>query len=121
MIIKKYFLNIPYINDTIEATLRKVPKNETSRLVENYEQAISRKPDLILGRLRVGMIYQAFGRCDLAIPNWQAVIESGNNLGIAHQKLAECYRTTNNTEMYKKEVELARKYKNKGTLWLGRP
>lgn len=120
-IIKKYSLEIPFLNDTVEATFKKVPKEKIPRLIENYEESIRRKPDLILGRMYVASLYQALGRCDLAIPHWQAVVKSGNNLGAAHQKLAECYRTTNNAAMYEKEVELARRYKNKGILWLGRP
>ena len=119
--IKKYSLDLPYLNDTPEAILRKVPKEKIQFLIQNYEEAIRRKPDLTLGRMYIGSLYQALGKCDLAIPHWQAIIRGGNNLGFAYQKLAECYRATGNTESYKQTIELANKYKNQGKLWLGRP
>ena len=119
--IKNYSLDLPYLNDTPEAILRKVPKEKIQFLIQNYEEAIRRKPDLTLGRMYIGSLYQALGKCDLAIPHWQAIIRGGNNLGFAYQKLAECYRATGNTESYKQTIELANKYKNQGKLWLGRP
>lgn len=120
-VIKKHSLEIPYLNDTIEATFRKVPREKIPKLVENYEEAIRRKPDLILGRMYAGSLHQALGRCDLAIPHWQSIVDHKNNLGVAHQKLAECYKTANNPALYKKESELASRFKNQGKLWLGRP
>lgn len=120
-IIGKYSMDIPYLNDTVEATLRKVPKEKLPRLIANYKESIRRKPDLILSRMYLGSFYKAFGRCDLAVPLWQAIIDRGNNLGAAHQKLAECYKVTDNSIKHKEETSLASKYKNQGMLWLGRP
>ncbi|OGM99480.1 MAG: hypothetical protein A2817_02605 [Candidatus Yanofskybacteria bacterium RIFCSPHIGHO2_01_FULL_39_8b] len=119
-IIRKYGLNIKYFNDLVESVLRKYNPDEIPDLVKNYQEAISRQPDLLLARYRLGLIYQQLSSCPMAVNQFKELIKIDNKLGSAHFRLAECYQKAGDFISAISEEELGRKYFKEEKWWKGR-
>ncbi len=118
-VIKKYGLEIKYFNDSVESVLKKYDPAEIPDLIKNYKKAIERQPDLLLGRFRLGLIYQTLGDCTKAIEQYEEIIKLDNKLGNAHFRLAECYQKIGDIKSALSERELADKYKDNERWWRG--
>lgn len=118
--IRKFALEIPYINDSMEAVIRKVSSAQLPALVANYEEAVRRRPDLLLGRFRLGVLYQKGGDCRRAILQWSELIHMDKRLGGAHYKLAECYGTLGDYARAAQERALGDRYASRQRWWYGR-
>ncbi len=120
-LIAQYELPITHINDTTDATLRKVPEARIPALLSGYTQAIERAPGVVLPRMRLGMFFQALGRCDLARDTWLPLTGASIARGIAYRKLAECYETLGDIPAHDYAQRMAHKHAGQSALWLGRP
>ena len=112
-LIQEFELPITYINDTVEATLRKVSESALPALLGGYAKAIERSPYAVLPRMRLGMFFQALGRCDLARDTWLPLSGEGIARGIAYRKLAECYDTLGDIAARDYAREMAQKHAEK--------
>ena len=119
-VIDKYSLDIKYFNDSVESVLKKYDPKKIPELVQNYEKAISRQPDLLLARYRLGLIYQLSGECPKAIEEYQKLLEINYKLGSAHFRLAECYQKTGEFKLAAAEESLGEKFVKKERWWKGR-
>lgn len=120
-VVKKYDMDIPFINDSIEGILRKAGLNKLPALIGEYEEAVRRHPDLLMGRFTLGMLYQAGGNCALALNQWSEILKIDKRLGGAHYKSAECYKTLGNQVRAAEEKKLGDRYSTKQKWWYGRP
>ncbi len=120
-VVKKYGMDIPYVNDSIEGILRKVGPTKLLLLVREYEEAVRRHPDLLMGRFTLGMLYQAGGNCALALNQWSEILKIDKRLGGAHYKSAECYKTLGNQVRAVEEKKLGDRFSIKQKWWYGRP
>jgi hypothetical protein len=118
--IKQYGMNIPYMNDTIEATVRKVGAQNLPALVGQYQEAVRRQSNLLLGRLTLGFLEQATNDCPDAVTQWQAIVAYDTTLGAAHTGLAQCYIVMGQRALAVREYDLAKKYQKNQRWWLGR-
>lgn len=114
-------MRIRYINDSVDAMIRKYPAAELPALEKNLRQVLEENPDTLLARYRLGVLYKAAGRCDMALEHFKAVIAIDGRLGGAHGRLAECYAVLNMFELAEQEQELSEKYANHQRWWYGRP
>lgn len=119
-VIKKYGMEIKYFNDSVESVLKKYEPSEIPDLITNYEIAVERQPRLLLGRFRLGLIYQELGDCPRAIEQFKEIIKLDNKLGSTHFRLAECYKTVGDIKSALMEKESADKYNGKERWWKGR-
>ncbi|WKZ27364.1 MAG: hypothetical protein QY311_01220 [Candidatus Paceibacterota bacterium] len=120
-LIERYALSITHINDTIEATLRKIPEARIPELLREYTRVLERAPDAVLPRMRLGMFFQALGRCDLARDTWLPLTGSSIARGVAYRKLAECYDVLGDTAARDYARRMAHTHAGQSALWLGRP
>jgi len=120
-VLAKEGMQIKYINDAVDAMVRKYPVQELPQLEKNLKRVIQRNPDTVLARYRLGFLYQAAGACDLATEQYKAVISLDYKLGGAHGRLAECYVKLSMPDMAKKEQDLSRQYAKNQRWWKGRP
>ncbi len=119
-IISEYGLDIKYFNDSVESVLKKYTLGEIPNLILNYHRVIERQPDLLLGRFRLGLIYQTLGYCPKAIEQYKEIIKLDIKLGSVHFRLAECYREIGDYKSALAEKKLADKYRAKERWWKGR-
>lgn len=120
-VLKEEGMTIKYINDAVDAMVRKYPAAELPQLERNLRRVIERNPNTLLARYRLGYLYKAAGRCDMAIEQFKAVITLDYRLGGAHGRLAECYTALGMPELARQEQEFSRQYAEGQRWWYGRP
>lgn len=118
-VIVRYEIKIPYMNDTAEATIRKVGAQNIPTLLRHYKEALRRQPDLRLARFKLGLLEQLTGNCTDAVSQWHELIAQDETLGSAHLRLAQCYTVLGQEILAIHERELSEKYQDNQRWWFG--
>ncbi|MFQ6092339.1 MAG: tetratricopeptide repeat protein [bacterium] len=82
-------------------------KDDLLRMIETYEEMVRLFPKDKEARYRLGTIYNALGRFDEAIAQFEAALEIDNTYKLVHNVLGYSYSSRG---MYEKAVESLRRY-----------